>query len=151
VIAQFAGQPIKVEHVVVRAGETMVVDLMFTLGRPDPIHVDFALLTKIDRYKPKSLSPQVAQIEGTVNDAGTYERIGGAVVTVVGPNGPNPAALQTVSDEQGRYKFERVMPGGYSVSTYYSTGGRQIEVRRSDVDVNGGEAVIVPLWIESTR
>ena len=43
-------------------------------------------------------------------------------------------------------------PGTYVISAYYSVGGHgEIEVRRSDVAVAGGEAVVVPLWIESAR
>ena len=70
--ASFAGQPIAVDHVTVRPAETTVVDLTFTLGRPDPIHSDFAVLTAIDRYTPKHLAATVALIEGTVNDAATH-------------------------------------------------------------------------------
>jgi len=39
--AAFAGQPLEVVNIDVRAGETTMVDLTFTLGRPDPIRVDF--------------------------------------------------------------------------------------------------------------
>lgn len=149
--ATFAGQPLTVDHVVVRAAETTVVDLTFTLGRPGPIHDDFSALTAIDRYTPKHLGAGVAIIEGTVNDTGNHERIVGAVVTAVGPGAGDAATtLQTVSDDQGRYRFDSVPPGLYVVSTYYSIGGRaQIEVRRSDIDVVASQAVVVPLWMET--
>ena len=39
--AEFAGQPIDVEDIAVRAGNATIVDLTFTLGRPDAVHVDF--------------------------------------------------------------------------------------------------------------
>lgn len=151
--ATFAGQPLAVEHVPVRAGETTVVDLTFTLGHPDPIHSDFAVLTAIDRYHPRTLAATVARIEGTVNDAATHLRIAGAVVTVVGPGtGPDAASLQLVSDDQGRYRFDAVPPGVYVVSTYYNVGGHgQIEIRRSDIATTGGEVVVVPLWIEAQQ
>ncbi len=57
--------------------------------------------------------------------------------------------LQTISDDEGRYRFDAVTPGVYAVSAYYAIGGRaQIEVRRSDIHVDGAEAVVVPLWVE---
>jgi len=111
------------------------------------------VLTAIDRYSPKDLAATVTRIEGTVNDAATHERIVGAVVTAVGPGTDAGAqTLQTVSDDQGRYRFDVVPPGVYVVSTYYSVGGHaQIEVRRSDIDTLGGQVVVVPLWIEAQK
>ncbi len=147
--ATFAGQPVDVEHIAVRAGETAVVDVVFTLGHPDPVHYDFGdpRAGMIDRYHPRGLTPTTSIIEGTVNDVGSHDRIVGAVVTAVGSGG---GVLQTVSDEQGRYRFERITPGIYAISTYYSVSGHgQMEIRRSDIHVEGAEAVIVPLWIES--
>ncbi|MGE5181594.1 MAG: carboxypeptidase regulatory-like domain-containing protein [Acidobacteriota bacterium] len=145
--ASFAGQPIDVENIAVHAGDTAVVDLVFTLGRPDPVHIDFGdpKAGAIDHYRPPHLAATRAIIEGTVNDAGSHDRVAGAVVTVVGSG---MAALQTVSDDEGRYRFEAT-PGVYAVSAYYAIGGRaQIEVRRSDIHVAGAEAVVVPLWVE---
>src|SRR5438105_14337180 len=57
--AEFAGQPIDVEHIAVRAGETTVVDLPFTLGKPDRIRVDFGNPEDgaIARYRPPRLAP----------------------------------------------------------------------------------------------
>jgi hypothetical protein len=150
--ARFAGQPVDVANIDVRAGDEAVVDLTFTLGAPDPVHVDFgdARQGAIDRYRPKHLAPTVAIIEGTVTDSATHDRIAGAVVTVVRP--PNTAAEQTSSDDQGRYHFDNLPPGTYTVSAYYSIAGRgQIEVRRSDISVNAAEAVVVPLWVEVAR
>ncbi|HEY4245060.1 MAG TPA: carboxypeptidase-like regulatory domain-containing protein [Kofleriaceae bacterium] len=150
--AVFAGQPVDVEHIDVRAGEVAVVDVTFTLGRPDPIRVDYgdAKQAEIDHYKPKNLANAISVIEGTVNDAGTKERIAGAVVTAI--HDPGIDTQQTISDAQGRYRFDGVLPGTYSVSTYYSVSGeRQIEVRRSNIKVVGAEAVVVPLWIEANR
>ena len=147
--ASFAGQPIDVENIDVHAGETAVVDLVFTLGRPDAVHVDFGdpKSGAIDRYRPPHLAPTRAIIEGTVNDAGSHDRVAGAVITVVGAGAVT--ALQTVSDDQGRYRFDAVTPGVYAVSAYYTIGGRaQIEIRRSDIHVDGSEAVVVPLWVE---
>ncbi len=62
------------------------------------------------------------------------------------------AALPAVTDDEGRYRFDDVEPGTYVVSAYYSIGGRaQFEIRRSDIAVAGGEAVIVPIWIEVAK
>ncbi len=145
--ALFAGQPIDVTSIEVRSGETTFVDLVFTLGRPDPIRVNYGdpTATVIDRYHPRDLDAAHAVIEGTVNDTQTRERVAGAVVTAVAHGDTE----QTITDDQGRYKFPGLRPGTYAVSAYYSISGRgQIEVRRGDIAVAGAEAVIVPLWIE---
>ena len=148
--ALFAGQPIEVTNIEVRAGEITMVDVTFTLGRPEPIHYDHNTKgAEIDRYRPKSLADSAgALIEGTVNDTATRQRVPGAVVTAVHDN--NVATTQhTVSDDNGRYRFDEVRPGTYAISAYYSIGGRaQIEVRRSGIEVARAEAVVVPLWIE---
>jgi hypothetical protein len=150
--AVFAGQPVEIANIGVRAGIVTMVDITFTLGRPDPIHVDYGNEkdSQIDRYKPKNLTEQAGMIEGTVNDTETRERVAGAVITAI----PRDQAdtQMTVSDDRGRFRFEHVRPGVYSVSAYYSMSGRgQIEVLRNGITVGGAEAVIVPLWIEMTR
>ena len=151
--ALFAGQPVEVTNIEVRAGEITMVDVTFTLGRPEPIQYDYNTKgAEIDRYRPKSLAEKpIALIEGTVNDTATRQRVPGAVVTAVQDN--NVSTTQhTVSDDHGRYRFEEVRPGTYAISAYYSIGGRaQIEVRRSGIEVASSEAVVVPLWIEMTR
>jgi hypothetical protein len=151
VLADFAGQPLEVYGIEVKAGDTVHVDLVFTLGRPDPIKYDFGdpKQNMIGRYKPSRLSAQLAIIEGTVNDISTRERVTGAVVSAStkGPHGDQTEL--TVSDADGRYRFNDIAPGTYAISAYYSISGRgQIEVRRSDIAVAGAEAVFVPLWIE---
>ncbi|MCX5743372.1 MAG: carboxypeptidase-like regulatory domain-containing protein [Proteobacteria bacterium] len=148
--ATFAGQPIEVSNIDVHASETAVVDLVFTLGRDDAVKIDYGdpKASEIERYRPRTLSAQLAIVEGTVSDLGSKARVAGAVITAVGPDGN---ALQAVSDEQGRYRIE-APPNTYVVSAYYSVSGHgQIEVRRSDIAVAGGEAVNVPLWIELAR
>ncbi|MBS1124038.1 MAG: hypothetical protein H6Q90_6266 [Deltaproteobacteria bacterium] len=151
--AVFAGQNVDVSNIDVRAGNVTMVDIVFTLGRPDPVRVDYGdpKVSEIDRYRPKNLTSSVSIIEGTVNDLSTHQRVAGAVVTaVVGDDVTK--TQQTVSDEAGRFRFEPLPPGLYSVSAYYSISGRgQIEVRRSGINVDGAEAVVVPLWIEMTR
>jgi hypothetical protein len=60
--------------------------------------------------------------------------------------------LQTVSDDNGRYRFDNVLPGTYVVSAYYSVSGRaQIEVRRAGIVVHANDGVIVPLAIETAK
>ena len=150
--AWFAGQAVNIENIIVRDAEPTIVDVTFTLGRPDAVTYDFgsAKDSAIDHYKPKNLAPTDSIIEGTISDLGTRERVGGAVVTAIG--GPLSETVQTVTDDQGRYRFPRVSPGTYAVSAYYSIGGRgQIEVRRSGIEVRGAEAVIVPLWVETAK
>ena len=152
--AQFATQPIEVVNIDVRAGETTFVDIVFTLGRPVPMRINFGDASgAIHRYRPKNLSASVGLIEGTVNDTGSRERVPGAVVTAV-TRDHNQAELteQTVTDDHGRFRFEGIAPGTYSISAYYSISGHgQIEVRRNLIDVAGAEAVVVPLWVELTR
>ncbi len=144
--ARFAGQPVDVVNIDVRAGETTYVDIAFTLGRPEPLRVDYGdKAGAIDRYHPPKLGAAASIIEGTVNDTSTRGRVQGAVVTAV----IGQQTEQTISDEHGRFRFEGLAPGVYSVSAYYNISGRgQIEIRRSEIKVAGGEAVIVPLWIE---
>ena len=152
--ASFAGQPIDIEHIDVRAGDPTIVDVEFTLGRPDPVHLDFGNPKDgaIDRFKPARHADFDASIEGTVNLAGSRERVAGAVVTAIGPEGDNAPTLQAVSDDQGRYRFDPVPPGTYIVSAYYSVGGRgQMEVRRSAIRVAAAEGVVVPLWVEIAK
>lgn len=150
--AVFAGQPVQVTNIDVRANEVTVVDVVFTLGHPDPIQIDYgnAKDSAIDHYTPPHLGATVSIIEGTVTDTSTRERVPGAVVTAV--TAGNETTEQTISDDHGRFRFDRVPPGTYSVSAYYSISGRgQIEVRRSQIEVAGAQAVVVPLWIEMVR
>jgi hypothetical protein len=150
--ASFAGQPIEVDRIDVGSDRTSVVDVVFTLGRPDPVHVDFGDPQDgaIDHYRSPRMSASVGVIEGTVSDASTRARVAGAMVYAV-PGGDPRGSLQAITDDEGRYRFDAVAPGSYTVSAYYSIGGRgQIEVRRSDIEVSGAEGVIVPLWVELT-
>jgi hypothetical protein len=148
-VAKFAGQPVTIRNIPVRAGEATFVDVTFTLGDPEPILVDFGDPTQgeITRYRNKR---ETSLIEGTVSEMTTHERVVGAVVTATG--GPRDDTFQTITDAQGRYRFDTVEPGTYVVSAYYSIGGRaQIEVRRSDIVVERAEGVVVPIWVELTK
>jgi uncharacterized protein (DUF2141 family) len=152
VSALYAGQPVDVDGVVVHAGIAAVADVSFTLGRPDAHHTVFGN-EQIDRYHPRGLGKTVGRIEGSVTDTTTRDRVIGAVVTAIGPGSEVGAPVaQTVSDEQGRFHFDNVVPGVYLVSAYYQVDNHgQMEVRRTDIPVDGGEGVIVPLWVELSR
>lgn len=148
--ASFAGQPVSVEHIAVVRGKTAVVDVTFTLGKPDPVMVDFGNAKEgaIDRYRPTHHAATTGIIEGTVTEAGSRNRVAGAVVTATAAGN----TLTAVTDDEGRYRFDDVTPGTYEVSAYYSIAGRgQMEIRRSDIAVAGGEGVIVPIWIEVAK
>ncbi|MDB4963269.1 MAG: hypothetical protein JWP01_3268 [Myxococcales bacterium] len=147
--ATFAGQPIEVTNIEISAGQASYVDLVFTLGRPDAKQVVYGdHAGEIERYRPANLDASLAIIEGTVSDTSTRGRVPGAVVTAIAGG----ETLQTISDDHGRFRFDSLPPGTYSVSAYYSVGGRgQIEVRRSEITVAGSEGVSVPLWIELGR
>lgn len=149
VTAEFAGQPLDIEHVAVRAGAPTLVDLVFTLGQPDPRHMIFGDQRDgaITHFHPPHLAPGLALIQGSVSDVATRAAIAGASVTATGPAG----TVLAVTDDIGHYRFAPVPPGAYSVSAYYSIGGRgQIEIRRSAIEVAAGTGVNVPLWIEVT-
>jgi hypothetical protein len=149
----FAGQPIRVTKIDVRDGEAVYVDLMFTLGDPQPIFIVYGdKSAEITRYRPKSIQPSAIIIEGTVSDLATRERVVGAVVTAVYTDAAKQLHTeQTITDDHGRYRFENIPPGAYTISAYYSIGGRaQVEMQRG-VDVVATEAVIVPLVIELSK
>ncbi|MGE0870154.1 MAG: carboxypeptidase regulatory-like domain-containing protein [Kofleriaceae bacterium] len=148
--AEFAGQPVEVMNIIVTPGEAALVDIVFTLGRPEPLRTDFGdpRRGEIKTYpRHHGRGAAVATIEGTVIDVESSAAVAGAVVTAEGHE-----VLQTATDEHGRYRFDAVPPGTYVISTYYSIGGRgQIEVRRSDIVVRSTETVVVPLAIELAR
>jgi hypothetical protein len=143
----YAGQPITITAIEVSPGIATYVDVSFTLGEPSPIVLDWG-----DRRDGEitRFSAPVPRIEGAVADSSTRARVPGAVVTAA--RGPEDETLQAVTDDHGRYRFDDVDLGTYAISAYYSIGGRgQIEVRRSDITVNAGEGVFVPLWIELSK
>lgn len=149
--AEFQGQRVEIANIDVVLGEATVVDVTFSLGKPDLIVRDNAgdkLDNAIDRFAPTHHDARTGLIEGTVTDAGTRRRISGAIVTAI----LGQLTLQAISDDQGRFRFDSVAPGTYIVSAYYSVGGRgQIEVRRSDITVGAAEGVRVPLWVETEQ
>ncbi len=149
----FAGQPVQITKIPVHDGEAVYVDVMFTLGDPQPILVVFGdRSAEITRYRPKNIQPSAILIEGTVSDVQTRERVIGAVVTAVYTDAAKQMHTeQTITDDHGRYRFENLPPGSYTISAYYSISGRaQVEMQRG-VDVTATEAVIVPLVIELNK
>ncbi len=150
----FAGQPIEITNIPVRDGEATYVDLMFTLGDPQPITVVFGdRANEITRYYPSNIAPAIAIVEGIVVDISRRERVVGAVVTAARKDATGQLHTdQTISDDHGRYRFENMLAGTYTVSAYYSIGGRaQVEVQRNQIEIKAGEAVVVPLMIELAK
>ena len=146
--AEHDGEPIDIEHISVRGGDTTAVDLMFTPGETRPVHFVFGDQRDglIRRYHLHDAS--IASIEGRVADVSTRVVIAGASVSATSDHG----TLLAITDDEGRYRFDHVPPGAYTVSAYYTVGGHgQLELRRSAIDVHAGDGVIVPLWIEVAR
>jgi len=136
----------------VSADHIAVVDLTFTLGQPDPQYTVFGdpKAGAISKFRSPHVAPESAIIEGSVTDSATRAPVAGAAVTATGPGGgAGSSTVETITDDLGHYRFELVPPGAYTVSAYYSIGGRgQIEIRRGGIEVDGGGGVIVPLWVE---
>ncbi|HEY5948784.1 MAG TPA: carboxypeptidase-like regulatory domain-containing protein, partial [Kofleriaceae bacterium] len=113
-VATYAGQPVTVTNILIDAGQVTFVDINFTLGNAEPITLDYgAQRGEVIHYVSKRGQ---TTLEGAVSDMTTRERVSGAVVTAVG--GSRNDTLQTVTDEQGRYRFDAVDPGTYVVSAY---------------------------------
>lgn len=141
----YAGHAITIEHIDVSPGTASYVDIAFNRDEGATQTIDWA---RVRGDEIEHFTATVPRIEGTVADANTRSRVAGAVVTAVAA-GSGADALQTVSDDDGRYRIDNVPAGTYAVSAYYSMGGRgQIEVRRSEIEIKAGEGVLVPLWIE---
>jgi hypothetical protein len=56
--AAFAGQPLEVVNIDVRAGEVTTVDLVFTLGRPDRIRLDLRAPAGAPTARPLDRGPR---------------------------------------------------------------------------------------------
>lgn len=130
----------------VRPGE--VVGLDFTVGHVDATpDLNAPGAPALWRYRPRDADPLTGVIEGTVADIHNL-RLPAAVVSVTVTG--TIETQQTVTDAQGRFAVRDLAPGSYDVSAYYAVVRRgQIEVRRSRVIVAGGEAVVVPLWLDT--
>ncbi len=151
-VATFADQPVEIDAVAVRANQTSYLDVTFTLGQPDPVKHRWGDggLAPVERFRPRGMAPTVSRIEGTVSDVTTHARVSGASITA--QRGTAPDVLQAVTDDQGRFRFDDVLPGSYTLSADYSISGRgQIQVRRSGIEIAAGEGARVPLAIEIAR
>ena len=151
VTATYAGVTVDVRGVELVAGRTLDVDVDLPLGRAELHHLDFGDPRdgELRFYRPRGADPRVGGIEGTLADAVTRERIVGAVITATSP--ALTEAAQVVTDDHGRFALRDLPPGPYSVSAYYTiTRHATIQVEHNRVPVRGGEAAVVPLFVETT-
>ncbi|MEZ4368438.1 MAG: carboxypeptidase-like regulatory domain-containing protein [Kofleriaceae bacterium] len=150
--AEFAGRSRTVEAIAMAPGTTVGIDLTLDLaseGADPPVGLRSLRVGEITTRQVSDLPAGQARIEGAVSDEGSFERVPGAVVTLV-PIG-SEAVEQTLTDERGEFRFDGLAPGPYRVAAYYTTTGHgQIEVQRS-LELDGGVAAVVPLWIELSR
>jgi uncharacterized surface anchored protein len=126
-----------------------ITALDFAVGRAEdlPIDLNAPSMAPLWRYRPPGADQATGTIEGTVADT-QRERLAGAVVSIIRDGGY--LAEQTFTDDRGRFQVAGLSPGSYSVSAYYAVVTRaQMEVRRNLVKVDGGETVVVPLWLET--
>jgi hypothetical protein len=152
VTATYAGVTIDVHGVVVAAGRTVDVDLDLPLGRPEARHLDFGDPREgdIHHYRLPKADTAVGVIEGTVTEASTRERVVGAVVTASSP--AMAQAAQAVTDDHGHFELTGLPPGEYSVSAYYTVARHgTIQIEHHRVPVRGGEAAVVPLFVETQQ
>lgn len=139
---QIGEQTAQIEH-------DQITGLDFAYGGMgvDPIDLNAPSMAPLWRYRPPGADQTTGAIEGTVADT-RQERLAGAVVSIVRDG--EVSAEQTFTDEHGRFQVAGLSPGNYSVSAYYAVVTRaQMEVRRNQVKVGGGEVVVVPLWLET--
>ncbi len=131
----------------VRGGEVIGLDFAVAppgLDVPDPSAPGAPTLW---RFRPAGADPDRGVIEGTVADALRQRRVADAVVSVTRTGTID--TVQTITDDRGRFRVE-LPPGTYEVSAYYTVLQRgQLEIKRSQVELAGGETVIVPLWLET--
>lgn len=152
VTASYAGVTVDVHGVAVTAGHTIGVDVDLALGRPADLHLDFGDPHEGDlrHYRPRGANPTLGAIEGTVTDAATRERVPGAVVTAT--EATSHQTQQVITDDRGHFAIASLPPGEYSVSAYYTIARHgTIEVEHNRVPVRGGEAAVVPLFVELTQ
>jgi hypothetical protein len=136
------------KNIDVSRGDVTIVELDIGSGSNERDYATDTLDSTIGHFTPTKHDAATGIIEGTITDTKSRRRIGGASITAVAGG----VTLQAISDDAGRYRFDPVSPGTYSISAYYAVSGHgQIEVRRSAIVVEGGHGVRVPLWIETQR
>jgi hypothetical protein len=147
VVTAYAAES-KIGEQAVDVGNDRVTSLDFAAGARDAaaIQLNTPSAAPLWRYRPVGADPRSGTIEGTVADL-RQARLPATVVSVI-KNGTIEAEL-VVTDDRGRYTVENLAPGVYTVVASYAVITRaQIEVRRQ-VEVTGGEVVVVPLWLET--
>lgn len=150
-VVEILGGPIHFEGIPVTAGHVTAFDIPIDRGWAGSDPVRFADLagSNVRAYQPPDLPADASRVEGTVTDVVTRERVEGAVVTTTDPR--DGQTLTAVSDERGWFAFGDLPPGTYTLSAFYQVPRRgQIEVRRNDIVVEAGHAVVVPINIEVT-
>ncbi len=150
-VVEIKGGPLHFEGIPVTAGYVTAFDIPIDRGNIGSDPVRFAELagSNLIDYQPSDLAIEQGRLEGTITDLVTLERVGGAVVTTTDPVSGD--TLTAVSDDRGWFRFGEVPPGTYTLSAFYQVPRRgQIEVRRADVPVAAGHAVVVPMSIEVT-
>lgn len=149
-VVVLSGTTMQLTDIPVAAGRTTAFDVPVDVGAVEVPPAAYGALESSDirTYTPRDLarSPR-GRLEGTVTDTVSRERVVGAVV--VATSDALPDVLTGVSDDRGRYRFDDLPPGDYTLSAFYQVARRgQIEVRRSGVAVPAETAVIVPLFVE---
>jgi Carboxypeptidase regulatory-like domain len=146
--AQYGDLRATLTNVEITRGDVTIVEVDIGDGANERDYATDALDATIGHFTPTKHDPATGVIEGTITDGKTRRRIGGATITAI----TGGVTLQAISDDAGRYHFDPVEPGTYSLSAYYAVSGHgQIEVRRSAIVVEAGHGVRVPLWIETQR
>ncbi len=141
-LLHYTGIPVTAGHT---TGFDIPVDVATADEAPTPFEEIGGMTVQV--YFPEGLPAGHGRIEGTVTDSVTLERVAGAVVYTA----TDSEVLNVVSDDQGRFRFDRLPPGEYDLSAFYQIARRgQIEVRRTKIGVAAGTAVVVPMFIEVT-
>ena len=147
VSAYYHQRAIGERDVIVRSGELAGVDFTVPapgVDLPDPNAPGAPTLW---RFRAPGADAATGTIEGTVADILRHERLRSAVVTIV--RAGTYDTYPTVTDDQGRFRVDNLPPGTYEVSANYTVVRRgQLELRRNNIVVVGGETVVVPLWLE---
>ena len=138
--------PLVTRELEVAVGAVTGLDL--ALGSAGVIDLNLPTLAPLWRYRPRGADPATGAIEGTIADLRRQQRLPAAAVSVVRQD--DGTTEVAVSDDAGRYRVTGLRPGTYTVSAYYAAIRLgQIEVLRNNVEVAGGEVVVVPLWLET--